>query len=543
LRDKILNPDQIGGSEGEKMKKYLVLVLGMLFILGFTASAFAVHSEIPSETQAMVAKGTTQVTMGGEIRVRGWYLNNASGTRRTTSVPMDGNTQSWYDQRVRLSLGIEASKNTSGFIMLESGTDTAFAASASDTSTWGVSGSNNSKSSANLKFLEAWILYKGTGLGIPAGLKIGHMPLALSEKQFLDHTKFGDDAIVFFMDPTKQLHVGVLTAKLSEGSTVPTGPNTTSAPTATTGATISNGNTANDINSYHALATYKVGGGTFGVNYTYIDDQGGATFANLQNIGLHASGKAGIVSYKAEYDRQFGDAPDGLDNDGGTRNLDTLNRGISSPGGGYHDRFKGYAYLLGVGVTPVPVVTIRGEYAYGSGDNVPGDGDNEAFQTTLGNDIHYTQIFEYTTTTPAGARSTGLSNVTYYRVGVDVNPMKDLSASMDIFILSANKVYGTGNDLSDGRAHEYAPLSKKIGTEYDFKVSYKLDKNLTYFVMAGYLDTGGWWLNNRQLTNPSVNGQPASANDKPITQAMHGQKRLLSVERCPRVARSSWNSV
>ncbi|MEK6652080.1 MAG: hypothetical protein AABY50_04020, partial [Nitrospirota bacterium] len=64
------------------MKKYLVLVLGMLFILGFTASAFAIHSEIPSETQAIVAKGTTQVTMGGELRVRGWYLKNASGIRR-----------------------------------------------------------------------------------------------------------------------------------------------------------------------------------------------------------------------------------------------------------------------------------------------------------------------------------------------------------------------------------------------------------------------------------------------------------------------------
>ncbi|KAF0144440.1 MAG: hypothetical protein FD156_1867 [Nitrospirae bacterium] len=454
------------------MKKYLVLVLGMLFILGFTASAFAIHSEIPSETQAIVAKGTTQVTMGGELRVRGWYLKNASGIRRAQSVPSDSNTQTWYDQRVRLSLAIETSKNTSGFIHLESNSGSS---QISDTYTWG---SLNQKASgtgySDLDFLEAWILYKGTGLGIPAGLKIGHMPLALGEKQFLDHTKFGDDAIVFFMDPTKQLHVGLLTTKFVEGSTA----------AQTSG-------TSNDINGYVALATYKVGTNTFGVNYTYVDDQTGAVLANLQNIGLHASGKAGIISYKAEFDKQFGDAPDGAD------------------AGGFPDRFKGYGYVLGLGVTPAPVVTIRGEYAFGSGDNVTNDGDNEAFQTTLGNDIHYTQIFEYTTTTPGGARSTGLNGVTYYRAGVDINPTKDLSASLDYFVLRATE------PLGNGTVTERAPNSKRIGTETDLKISYKLDKNLTYFIMAGYLDTGGWWTTNT-ATGTTV------ANDKPITQAVHG---------------------
>ena len=451
------------------MKKYLVLVLGMLFILGFTASAFAIHSEIPSETQAMVAKGTTQVTMGGELRVRGWYLKNASGIRRAQSVPSDANTQTWYDQRVRLSLAIETSKNTSGFIHLESN---AGSSTSSDGYTWGSL--NTKPGYSDLNFLEAWILYKGTGLGIPAGLKIGHMPLALGEKQFLDHTKFGDDAIVFFMDPSKQLHIGLLTTKFVEGSTA--------AQTA---------GSSNDINGYVALAIYKVGTNTFGVNYTYVDDQTGGVLANLQNIGLHASGKAGIVSYKAEFDQQFGDAPDGTD-------------ALAFP-----DRFKGYAYLLGLGVKPTPMFGVRAEYAMGTGDNVGTDGDNEAFQTTLGNDIHYTQIFEFTTTTPGGARSTGLNNVTYYRAGLDLNPTKDLSASLDYFVLRATKAYGAGSTGTGERS----PNSKRIGTETDLKISYKLDKNLTYFVMAGYLDTQGWW---------TLNGQCTVQNDKPITQAVHG---------------------
>lgn len=486
------------------MKKYLVLVLGMVFILGFTASAFALHAEIPSETQAMVAKGTTQVTMGGELRVRGWYLKNANGVRRAQSVPVDGNSQSWYDQRVRLSLNIEASKNTSGFIHLESNPGSS---TTSDVYTWG---SLNQKASgtgySDLNFLEAWILYKGTGLGFPAGLKIGHMPLALGEKQFLDHTKFGDDAIVFFMDPTKQLHVGLLTTKFSEGST----------------ALRANGNSS-DINGYVALATYKVGGGTFGVNYTYVDDQTGAAFANLQNLGLHASGKAGIVSYKAEYDQQFGDAPDGGDNDGPNGGKVDASRNANTGMGSNvrADRYKGYAYLLGLGVTPTKMFTIRGEYAYGSGDGATNDGDNEAFQTTLGNDIHYTQIFEYTTTTPGGARSTGLSNVTYYRAGIDVVPTKDLSISLDHFILRATKPMG--GVLAGGSEYKRAPVSGKIGTETDLKITYKLDKNLTYFIMAGYLDTGGWWHTSGNLADdPDQGTNKNTANDRAITQAVHG---------------------
>ena len=151
---------------------------------------------------------------------------------------------------------------------------------------------------------------------------------------------------------------------------------------------------------------------------------------------------------------------------------------------------------------------VRAEYAMGTGDNVGTDGDNEAFQTTLGNDIHYTQIFEFTTTTPGGARSTGLNNVTYYRAGLDLNPTKDLSASLDYFVLRATKAYGpstgTGKDLLTQRG---------LAQETDLKISYKLDKNLTYFVMAGYLDTQGWW---------TLNGQCTVQNDKPITQAVHG---------------------
>src|SRR5512135_638050 len=58
------------------LKKFLAVILGALFVLSFAASAFAIHAEIPSDTQAVVAPGATQITLGGELRVRGWYTDN-----------------------------------------------------------------------------------------------------------------------------------------------------------------------------------------------------------------------------------------------------------------------------------------------------------------------------------------------------------------------------------------------------------------------------------------------------------------------------------
>ena len=58
------------------MKKYLAILLGAVFVLGFAASAFAIHAEIPAETQAVVSKGATQINIGGDLRFRGEMTQN-----------------------------------------------------------------------------------------------------------------------------------------------------------------------------------------------------------------------------------------------------------------------------------------------------------------------------------------------------------------------------------------------------------------------------------------------------------------------------------
>ena len=138
LTGQILNPEQLGGSEGEQMKKYLALVLGVIFTLGFAASAFAIHAEIPAETQAVVAKGSTQVTLGGELRFRGEYRHandlNSNSTPAASTDNAANDSISSYDGRVRIRIQADVSKNTMGVIHLETGSGT------TDAYTWGTSG-------------------------------------------------------------------------------------------------------------------------------------------------------------------------------------------------------------------------------------------------------------------------------------------------------------------------------------------------------------------------------------------------------------------
>ena len=57
------------------MKKLLIFTAAFL-ILGLETSSFAVQAEIPADSTAAVAKGGTQVTIGGELMFRGSVIRN-----------------------------------------------------------------------------------------------------------------------------------------------------------------------------------------------------------------------------------------------------------------------------------------------------------------------------------------------------------------------------------------------------------------------------------------------------------------------------------
>ncbi len=398
------------------MKKFLAIILGAIFVLSFAASAFAIHAEIPSETQAVVAKGTTQITIDGELRTRGWYRKNVDAN----GVPTETGSEAWYDQRIRLAVDAKVSPNVEGYIQLESGTGNR------DVYTWG----NFNSKPDTLSFLQAWMMYSGQGLfGFPAGVKIGHMPLYLGNKQFFDNSKFGDDAIVFFMVPTKELEIDLLTIKFLEGSKF---------------------DNTDDLDGYVGILTYKLDPkNTVGLNYTYLN----LSDAGLKesNVELVANGEISGLTYKASLDFQFGDKATDV-------------------------KAKGYGIGVGLGYRIDPI-NLRASFAYGSGDS---DGTGEkTFDTFLGADQYYTLVYDYQVVTTAGGLHTGISNTTYYNLGVDFNATKDLKASVDGYILRASKNF-TGGD-------------KDAGWEVDGKVVYSVAKNLTYQVDAGYFKAGDFY--------------------------------------------------
>ncbi|MBM4145044.1 MAG: hypothetical protein FJ240_02040 [Nitrospira sp.] len=448
------------------MKKYFAVLLAVIFILSFAVAAFA--------------QDKPEITIGGELRARGWYADNVDAAY----LPVKTDSQAWYDYRVRLNVAAKVTDNTSAFVQLETATESAGVTSR--VSDWYQWEAWNQKPSSNLTLRQAYISHKGSGLlGVPVGIKVGHMLFAIGEKQFLDHTKYGDDAILVWTEPTKELHIGLAIAKAIE---------------------VSPANHSDDIDAYVLLGTYKLDkDNTIGLNYTWIKSDNSAPVAitnlsglSFQNLGLHANGNISGLAYALEGDMQFGKI-DRTDQD---------------------TKFGGYGVMAKLGYKLDPV-NLRGSFAMGSGDNNATDDKNKEFQTTLGRDVHYTFNYEYTvrTAVPALAangsqgqvisgnlatkanRNTGIANTTYYNLGVDFNPVKDLTLMLDGFIIRATKALTTNQ-------------SKSVGSEVDLGIAYKIDKNLTYSVTAGAFWPGKFYTTG---TAPLV---PANAK-KTVTQAVH----------------------
>lgn len=454
------------------MKKYLALILGVLFVLSFAASAFAIHAEIPAETQSVVATGTTQITLGGEIRTRGWWTSNLFDNTISDKTP----DAAWYDERVRLSVDAVVAPGVEGFVQLE--TTSAFAGdkyewgTGQDTFTQENGGSHtttgyknssgllgsNSKPAATFDILQSWIVYSGQGLlGFNSGLKIGHMPLKLAYGEFFDNTQYGDDAIVFFMSPVKGLEIAFLTFKGSEGNRQVN---------------------SDDMDAYVGLVTYKWDDkNTVGINYTYLNgpntissgtDVDTSTALKLQNLGLHADGNVSGLGYKATVDFQFGS--------------------ITFPFPQKTD-FKGYAVTAGLNYQFNPV-NLRASFALGSGGTAT-DTDIKEFTTFNGNIQNYSFIYEYQHATTAGfngivgaapvdGESAGIANTTYYNIGADFQATKDLKLAADGYYFRATKAPFDG-------------VSKNAGWEVDAKLVYALARNLTYQIDAGYYKEGSFF--------------------------------------------------
>lgn len=411
------------------MKKYLAIILGVFFVLAFAVSSYA------------------EVSLSGEITHWNWYRDNMSnGNTLDSNLPTATSNQAFSLTRVRLGADIKVSDNVKGMIEMENWGDLE-----EDFYTWGDRGQASRKPDTVMGLRQAWIQYTGSGLlGIPAGIKMGHQPVILGLGKFLNNTRYGDDAILLFADPNKQVHIGLLTFKVAERSST------------TPGAIDA------DTDVYAALMTYKLDDkNSFGINYTRVNDQDvNAGLRQFQNLMLHGAANAAGLSVKAELDYQFGKL-----NDAGLK-------------------AAGYLLFAELGYKVDPV-GIRASYAYGSGDNDATDNKDKSFINFLGPDENVAFIYEYQIGSAAytidpitglpsvGDNRSGLTNTTMYNVGLDFNPMKDLSLALDGYLFRANKVP--------------ADVSKKVGTEVDLKAKYNVSKGLTWTILAGYFSPGTFY--------------------------------------------------
>jgi len=468
------------------VKKYVSILAVFILLLGFAALSYSAPAEIPSDTTAAVAKGKTQITLGGELQVRGSMGKNTAvgeGTNKTgfprNVVKSDSSwgcvgTCSFYDYLVKLNIEAKLSPNTTGFVELVSG-DRAnlnyvpFGINAGGTSS-GARGAyqvGNTKEST-LWISQAWILYQGSGLlGVPAGIKVGRQPIKLGNGIFLDHSYFNDDAILVFVQPMKELTLAAATIKFREG-----------------GADL-----ADDSTAYALIAAYAGKGWGLSADITYVDDQ--ARYADalfgwaypwsgidvhLWNIGLRGNYDdiAGTgLGFRADIEFQTGKVRD-------------IGTDIS---------LRGWAALAGLDYKfkTIPL-KLTLEYGFASGNKDSTDTKDEAFITVKGYEKSVIGTFVYDYLTPTSCNflgmegstasvKAGLCNLHYLKLTGSYDITKDINANLGIYWLRAHRSVALNGGDRD----------KDIGWEIDARVTYKIDKGLTYYVEGGYLFAGDAW--------------------------------------------------
>lgn len=427
------------------MKKFLAIAISAIFLLGFAASAFAIHAEIPAETQAVVAKGTTQIMIGGSVRVRGFIED-------TDFNDSDNDSKSAWDQRVRLHVDAKVADNVQGYIELESRSgenDTA------ENWTWGEddsgatglyggtvcsddNGCGNARR-ADMSILQAWINYTNDIVNV----KVGHMPLALGSGMFFNHTKFGDDALILYKD-VDNLHLAALTAKFDEGSS----------------------SNADDGDAYVALFAYKGEGYNVSGDITWVDDNSFAgNDTDLYNFALRGDVDiSDMINVYGDVEFQTGELNATTD-------------------------FGGYAFKVGANFD-VQDVAVNIEGGMGSGDDNAADGDLDAFVTSLGAHLNEpgTYVYDYRAAnvcrlspagTAAGTRA-GVCNLTWVKAQATTDLTDKLKGNVRLYWLMA----------SEDVLNAAGALEDSIGVEVDGKFTYKLARNLKYWVEGGYLFAG-----------------------------------------------------
>lgn len=417
------------------MKKSLIVLLSVMVVLAFAASAFALHQVKAGEyTPGLVKAGKSQIELGGEIRIRGNHSKN------TDFVSDTEDTSQSYDQRVRLRTKANVTDKTMGVVELE--------AKAGSSSSYAWGGGSESKREA-LYIRQAYISHQ---FGTIGGIKAGHMLFALGNRLFFDHTNYGDDGIIGWVAAGPG-EVSLVNLKIAEGDAKD---NRTATP---------KDFNMDDYDAYVLAVEMPINAVNVSADITYLRDRDTTDYdkgLKFFNIGARADADLKVVKVKGDIEVQRGKLAE-----------DTAGDDV---------KFKGFAAMVGVEANVGPA-TIRGGAAYGTGTDEDDDADEvKEFQTLLTDTQYSTFIYDYTV---QGASSTaglnqGLANTTYITVGASVKPIADLKVSLDAYYLRASKEV----------ENEQGDKTKKLGYEVDGKIEYQVASNLVYYIEAGMLFAG-----------------------------------------------------
>jgi hypothetical protein len=428
------------------MRKFLLVVLSVLLVIGFSSTTFARHGTVESEyNPGMVTKEGVQIEMSGQVRVRGEYRDNVDDFDDD-----EGDDDAYFDSRVRLKFKARVTPSTMGVVELETGGDTG------DSHTWGTGPSGatgnggvgiGNRKIGDLAVRQAYIATQMHPFGNQTdhvGLKAGHMLLALGNGLFYDHSKFGDDGVIVWTNiPGTDGEVSFIYSKFEEGDTAE----------------------SDDVNVYALALEYPANGVNVTGDVTLLDIQdyngvmAGSPGAHLWNFGLRGDAEVSGINLMGNVEFQAGSADEAAAGD----DLD----------------FEGWAVLLGAD-TMVSDVNVNAEFAYGSGDDDGTDSNEESFITSLGASQHYTYVYEHRTVSAAFDTSTGIANTWYVKVGASAKPMPDVKVIADVYYLQASEDVAINGGSEDSG----------LGWEIDGKLEYQIDKNLLYFVEGGYFFVG-----------------------------------------------------
>jgi len=430
------------------MKKLLTTAaLSGVLILGGATAALATHAEIPAEAPGVVAMGA-KVQIDGSVRVR--------GTINKDTVKDSANS-TFYDGRARLGVTARVNEQVMGYLQLETGHDYL------DYWTFGGTSDANlarggSKAGNTMEILQAWVHYSPGNWGV----KAGHMPLALGNNLFFDHTGSGDDAIVFWGSMDGFVW-NLLTIKLQEN--------------------LKNDN-SDDLDAYVVNLTKSFDSFKANVNYTLL--KGGSSSdpldtitwlgMEMSNLGVALDYKMGDLSLKGDGEFQFG---------------------TFAESGAVKSDANGWAMLLS-GDYKIGDGSLGLLFGYGSGD-APDDTDLDldTFLPFLTDTAYQVIIPGYRQAVPgavtaAGGQYGGLSNLTLYQLNGSLATNCPLTGK-PLSVRAALSYMQTSEDIDIDSTVAGIQSEDNLGVEADVVASWQLSAGLTYKVELAYLWAGDAW--------------------------------------------------